>query len=64
MENFDEDTDGEHDPDIQQDSIYLLNLGQYLRDFLQNFSSHHGFLLFAQHLNAVERKVLNSINIF
>ncbi|OXU19363.1 hypothetical protein TSAR_015966 [Trichomalopsis sarcophagae] len=64
MENFEDEIDEEQDPDIRQDSIYNLNLGQYLRDFLQNFSTHHGFPIFAQHLNVAERKILNSINIF
>ncbi|XP_058802875.1 importin-9 isoform X2 [Phymastichus coffea] len=64
METFNDDIEEEKDPDIMQDSIYLLNLGQYLRDFLLNFSSHHGFPLFAQHLTILERKVLNYINIF
>lgn len=64
IENFQDEIDEEQDPDIRQDSIFNLNLGQYLRDFLQNFSTHHGFPVFAQHLNAAERKILNNINIF
>jgi hypothetical protein len=64
MENFDDENDEEQDLDIKQDSIYHLNLGQYLRDFLQNFSTHHGFPVYAQHLNTSERKILNNINIF
>ncbi|KZC12620.1 Importin-9 [Dufourea novaeangliae] len=53
----------EEDPELLEDSIYHLNLGQYLRDFLLNFSTHHCFPAFVQHLNIPERKVLGSLNI-
>lgn len=53
----------EGDPDMLQDSIYHLNLIQYLRDFLLNFSTHHCFPAYVQHLNILERKVLSSLNI-
>ena len=53
----------EGDPDMLQDSIYHLNLIQYLRDFLLNFSTHHCFPAYVQHLHIVERKVLCSLNI-
>ncbi|KAK1135756.1 hypothetical protein K0M31_000333 [Melipona bicolor] len=53
----------EDDPDLLQDSIYHLNLSQYLRDFLLNFSTHHCFPAYIQHLNIPERKVLSSLNI-
>lgn len=58
-----EDEEQEEDPNIVQDSIYHLNLAQYLRDFLLTFSTHHCFPAFVQHLNDMERKVLTSINI-
>ena len=64
LDDLEDEIDEGEDPDIKQDSIYQLNLGHYLRDFLQNFSSHHGFPLFAQHLNANERKCLENINSF
>ncbi|XP_029043182.1 importin-9 isoform X1 [Osmia bicornis bicornis] len=53
----------EEDPELLQDSIYHLNLSQYLRDFLLNFSTHHCFPAYVQHLNIPERKVLSSLNI-
>ncbi|XP_024868417.1 importin-9 isoform X2 [Temnothorax curvispinosus] len=59
----DEDNDDEEDPELLRDSIYHLNLGQYLRDFLLNFSTHHCFRMYIQHLNVPELKVLNNINI-
>ncbi|XP_070158231.1 importin-9 isoform X2 [Polyergus mexicanus] len=59
----DEDDDDEEDPELLRDSIYHLNLGQYLRDFLLNFSTHHCFHMYIQHLNVPEQKVLNIINI-
>ncbi|XP_031834717.1 importin 9 [Nomia melanderi] len=55
--------EGEEDPELLEDSIYHLNLGQYLRDFLLNFSSHHCFPAYVQHLNIPERKVLSSLNV-
>ncbi|XP_014226258.1 importin-9 isoform X1 [Trichogramma pretiosum] len=58
-----DDMEEELDPDIRKDEIYLLDMGQYLRDFLQNFSTHPGFPQFAQHVTPDEKKVLNSINI-
>ncbi|XP_043478720.1 importin-9 isoform X2 [Leptopilina heterotoma] len=62
LEDF-EDDEQEEDPNVVQDSIYHLNLAQYLRDFLLTFSTHHCFPAFVQHLNENERKVLTSINI-
>lgn len=59
----DDDNDDEEDPELLHDSIYHLNLGQYLRDFLLNFSTHHCFRMYIQHLNVPELKVLNNINI-
>ena len=53
----------EEDPDLIQDSIYHLNLAHYLRDFLLNFSTHHCFPGFVQHLNLIERKMLTNINV-
>ncbi|XP_053974223.1 importin-9 [Hylaeus anthracinus] len=53
----------EDDPELLQDSIYHLNLSQYLRDFLLNFSTHHCFPAYVQHLNIPERKILSSLNI-
>ncbi|XP_076177176.1 importin 9 [Ptiloglossa arizonensis] len=53
----------EDDPELLQDSIYHLNLSQYLRDFLLNFSTHHCFPAHVQHLNIPERKLLSSLNI-
>ncbi|XP_063995676.1 importin-9 [Diachasmimorpha longicaudata] len=53
----------EDDPDLLQDSIYHLNLNQYLRDFLTNFSNHHCFPAFTQHLNPNEGKILNNLGI-
>ncbi|XP_043252941.1 importin-9 isoform X1 [Colletes gigas] len=53
----------EDDPELLQDSIYHLNLSQYLRDFLLNFSTHHCFPAYVQHLNIPERKVLSNLNI-
>ncbi|KAJ8665420.1 hypothetical protein QAD02_007082, partial [Eretmocerus hayati] len=64
MDSFENENGDDTDPDLKQDTIYHLNIGQYLRDFLQNFSSHHDFPAFAQHLNASERKTLNNISIF
>ncbi|KAL6255028.1 hypothetical protein P5V15_013362 [Pogonomyrmex californicus] len=59
----DEDNDDEEDLELLRDSIYHLNLGQYLRDFLLNFSIHHCFHVYIQHLNVPELRVLNNINI-
>nr|XP_003701541.2 PREDICTED: importin-9 isoform X1 [Megachile rotundata] len=53
----------EDDPELLQDSIYHLNLSQYLQDFLLNFSTHHCFPAYVEHLNIPERKVLTSLNI-
>ncbi|XP_014203577.1 importin-9 isoform X2 [Copidosoma floridanum] len=64
INDYDTEDDEEQDLDIQQDSIYHLNLGQYLSDFLKNFSTHQDFSIFIQHLNPSERKILNKINIF
>ncbi|XP_066586288.1 importin-9 isoform X2 [Prorops nasuta] len=58
-----EEEDDEDDPDLLQDSIYHLNIGQYLRDFLVNFSTHHCFPAYVQNLNLLERKALNRLNI-
>ncbi|XP_011308403.1 importin-9 [Fopius arisanus] len=58
-----DETDDEDDPELLQDSIYHLNLNQYLRDFLTNFSNHHCFPAFIQHLNPIEQKILNNLNI-
>ncbi|XP_033214886.1 importin-9 [Belonocnema kinseyi] len=62
LDGFEEEEQDE-DPDIMQDSIYHLNLAQYLSDFLQKFSTHHCFPAFVQHLNVMERKVLTNINV-
>ncbi|XP_044006990.1 importin-9 [Aphidius gifuensis] len=59
----DEEEKEDDDPDLMQDSIYHLNLNHYLRDFLTNFSSHHCFPAFIQHLNDSERKVLSNLTI-
>ncbi|XP_008544130.1 importin-9 [Microplitis demolitor] len=53
----------ETDSDLLEDSIYHLNLNNYLRDFLTNFSQHHCFPVYIQHLNSMERKILTSLNI-
>lgn len=58
-----EDGENEDDPELMQDSIYFLDLNQYLTDFLSNFSSHHEFPVYVQHLNIQERKVLTKLNI-
>ncbi|XP_015606737.1 importin-9 isoform X2 [Cephus cinctus] len=63
LEDLEDDSEEEEDPDLLQDSIYHLNLSQYLRDFLLNFSTHHCFSAFVQHLNATERRTLNSMNV-
>lgn len=63
LDGADEDYDEEEDPELVHDSIYHLNMGQYLRDFLLNFSTHHCFPMYLQHLNVPELKVLNNINI-
>lgn len=55
--------DVDEDPELAHDSIYHLNMSQYLRDFLLNFSTHHCFPMYLQHLNVPELKVLNNINI-
>lgn len=57
------DDDADEDPELVHDSIYHLNMSQYLRDFLLNFSTHHCFPMYLQHLNVPELKVLNNINI-
>ncbi|OAD62485.1 Importin-9 [Eufriesea mexicana] len=62
-EDTNEADEDEDDPELLQDSIYQLNLIQYMRDFLLNFSTHHCFPAYIQHLNIPERKVLNSLNI-
>ncbi|XP_043599539.1 importin-9 isoform X2 [Bombus pyrosoma] len=62
-ETMPETEEDEDDPDLLQDSIYHLNLSQYLQDFLLNFSTHHCFPVYIQHLNIPERKVLSSLNI-
>ncbi|XP_015173193.1 PREDICTED: importin-9 [Polistes dominula] len=53
----------EDDPDLLQDNIYNLNMTQYLKDFLCNFSTHHCFSEYFNCLNNLERKVLKTINI-
>lgn len=58
-----DDEEQDDDPDLLQDSIYHLNINQYLGDFLTNFSNHHCFPAFIQHLNPAERKILNNLNI-
>ncbi|XP_020292882.1 importin-9 isoform X2 [Pseudomyrmex gracilis] len=63
FDGMDDDNDEDEDPELLRDSIYHLNLGQYLRDFLLNFSTHHCFRVYAQHLNVPELKILNRINI-
>lgn len=63
LDGFEEEEQQDEDPDIMQDSIYHLNLAQYLSDFLLKFSTHHCFPAFVQHLNVMERKVLTNINV-
>lgn len=53
----------EDDPCLLEDSIYHLKLSQNLREFLLNFSTHHCFPAYVQHLNIPERKVLSGLNI-
>ncbi|XP_012280793.1 importin-9 [Orussus abietinus] len=61
LEGLEEESEEDEDPEILQDSIYHLNLSQYLRDFLLNFSSHHCFPAFVDHLNISERKLLTTL---
>ncbi|XP_034939232.1 importin-9 [Chelonus insularis] len=60
---LEEPEEAEDDPDLREDTIYHLNIKQYLRDFLINFSNHHCFPAFTQHLNLTERKILSNLNI-
>lgn len=57
------DDEFEQDPEVRQDPIYQMNLGAYLKGFLQNFATHPNFHEFVPHLNSSEKKVLNSLNI-
>ncbi|XP_020710899.2 importin-9 isoform X2 [Athalia rosae] len=59
----DEDDEEDEDPELKNDPVYHMNLSQYLREFLLNFSTHHCFPAFYQHLNVLERRALTSINI-
>ncbi|XP_046424857.1 importin-9 isoform X1 [Neodiprion fabricii] len=59
----DDDDDEDEDLELKNDPVYHLNLSQYLRDFLLNFSTHHCFPVFYQHLNVLERRALTSMNI-
>lgn len=53
----------DEDPDMRWDSIELLDIHQYLPDFLLNFSTHHCFPTYARYLTPIEQKVLNSLDI-
>lgn len=52
------------DPDAQHDPNSMINLQQYLTDFLRSFSSQNYFPTgFLPHLNTQEKQVLNMIGI-
>lgn len=52
------------DPDAQHDPNSVINLQQYLTDFLRSFSNQSYFSSgFLPHLNSQEKQVLNMIGI-
>ena len=54
----------DNDPDAQHDPNSIINLQQYLTDFLRSFSSQSYFPSgFLPHLNGQEKQVLNMIGI-
>lgn len=53
----------EDDPDAQHDPNSVINLQQYLTEFLRSFSSQNYFSSFLPHLNSQEKQVLNMIGI-
>lgn len=58
----DEEEDEEDDPDALNDPIYRLNIRQYLTEFVREFCKQPYFAShFAQHLNADEKRTLNTV---
>ena len=58
------DDEKDDDPDAQHDPVSIINLQQYLTDFLRSFSGQSYFLSgFLPHINSQEKQVLTSIGI-
>ncbi|PIO15180.1 hypothetical protein AB205_0098240 [Aquarana catesbeiana] len=55
--------DEEDDPDVLKDPLYQIDLQTYLTEFLQQFSQQPCFSAFSEHLNANDRRILQSIGI-
>ncbi|XP_018412390.1 PREDICTED: importin-9 [Nanorana parkeri] len=55
--------DEEDDPDVLKDPLYQIDLQTYLTEFLQQFAQQPCFSAFSEHLNANERRILQSIGI-
>lgn len=59
-----DDLKDDDDPDAQHDPNSVINLQQYLTEFLRSFSSQSYFPSgFLPHLNSQEKQVLNLIGI-
>jgi len=64
FDDTEEGDDEEDDPDALVDPLYRINLRQYLTEFIVEFAKQPYFMShFAQHLNIMEKKALNSIGI-
>ncbi|XP_005100562.2 importin-9 isoform X2 [Aplysia californica] len=62
-EGFAVDDDDDDDPDAKNDPNYQINTQTYLTEFLQSLSGEPCYAMFSQHHNALERQVLQAINI-
>ena len=61
---YDENEDYEDDdPDAVGDPLYNVNLKQYLKEFLLEFSRQPYFGHFVQHTNIVERNALKTLGV-
>ncbi|XP_033102932.1 importin-9-like [Anneissia japonica] len=63
--DFGEDVDDEEedDPDALQDPVFQIDIQAHLTEFLQQLSHHPSHLIFASHLNNIEKHILSSIGI-
>jgi len=57
-ELFQDETELLDDPELIHDPIYRVDLEDYLKTYLADFSTHIYYAEFLQHLNPLERKVL------
>ncbi|XP_071960511.1 importin-9-like [Antedon mediterranea] len=59
----DVDDDDEDDPDALQDPVFQIDIQAHLTEFLQQLSHHPSHVVFASHLNNIEKHILSTIGI-